>query len=621
VTVQNPTRPVLLKAVFWFLGINFLLSLGISYAYILLAPGVEGPLSTLFVHGALVSTTAMVYLLLAALLSLVTLLTQRSAIVLGLAVMLVTFLHMLNVLDVIIFRIFRYHINAMVLTLVFTEGARDSLHIGVGTVLTYAAGITGIVGFEVFLARLSIRALAHRQFTRRAVTASLMLSFAFIAGDKAGYAVADLYNVREITRNNKVFPLYQRATIKRFARRHLGMKTDPQETLAVKYSGRTLNYPREPLVRRPGGELPNIIWIVVDAWRFDMLTEEVAPNILAFSKQALVFRNHYSGGNATRFGIFTLVYGVYGTYWHPFLAEGQSPVLLDELMKLGYDFRIISSSRLTNPEFRRTAFVNLAPYITDNLPGTMADTRDPALAETFIDWLDTRDTGKPFYAFLFMDAPHGPYIYPDEFEKFSPSNKTPNYVTAGRKDAAPLFNSYRNAVFFDDHYAGMILDEVKRRGLLENTIILITGDHGEEFFETGFWGHTSAFSAYQSRVGFVLYIPGRGHGVIDYITSHHDVAPTFLKLLGYSTPPESYSQGRDLLDPAGHAYAVVAGWDEAAIIDDLYTIVMPTQSYNAGSSQVRFTQGYRLVKDEREALRQRQGSILEVMKAMSVFLR
>jgi hypothetical protein len=65
----------------------------------------------------------------------------------------------------------------------------------------------------------------------------------------------------------------------------------------------------------------------------------------------------------------------------------------------------------------------------------------------------------------------------------------------------------------------------------------------------------------------------------------------------------------------------VAGWDEAAIIDDLYTIVMPTQSYNAGSSQVRFTQGYRLVKDEREALRQRQGSILEVMKAMSVFLR
>ncbi len=619
--MQNHTRPVLLKAVFWFLSINFFLSLGISYAYILLAPGVGGPLSTLFVHGALVSTAAMVYLLLAGGLGLSAVLTRRSAVVLGLAVVLVTFLHMLNVLDIIIFRIFRYHINAMVLTLVFTEGARDSLHIGIGTVLTYAAGISGIVGLEVLLARVSIRTLAHLQFTRRAVAAALVLSLAFIAADKACYAVADLYNVKEITRNNKVFPLYQRATIKRFARRHLGMKTDPEETLAVKYRGRTLNYPREPLVRQPGGELPNIIWIVVDAWRFDMLTEEVMPNVLEFSKQALVFRNHYSGGNATRFGIFTLVYGVFGTYWHPFLAEGQSPVLLDELMKLGYDFRIISSSRLTNPEFRRTAFVNLAAHITDTLPGTMADTRDPELAKTFIQWLDTRDAGRPFYAFLFMDAPHGPYIYPDEFEKFSPSNKTPNYVTTGRKDAVPLFNSYRNALFFDDHYTGMILDEVKRRGLLEDTIILITGDHGEEFFETGFWGHTSAFSSYQSRVGFVLYIPGRGHAEIDYITSHHDVAPTFLKLLGYTTPPDVYSQGRDLLDPAGHAYAVVAGWDEAAIIDELYTIVMPTQSYNAGGSQARFTQGYRLVEDEREVVRQRHGAIFEVMKAMSVFLR
>jgi len=619
--VQNHTRPVLLKAVFWFLSFNFLLSLGISYAYILLAPGVEGPLSVLFVHGALVSTTATVYLLLAGVLSLATLLTRRSSVVLGLAVVLVASLHMLNVLDVIIFRIFRYHINAMVLTLVFTEGAKDSLHIGIGTVLTYTAGITGILGLEVLLARVSIGNLAHRKFTRRAVTATLVLSLAFIVADKAGYAVADLYNVREITRNNKVFPLYQRATIKRFARRHLGMKTDPEETLAVKYRGHTLNYPREPLARKDGGELPNIIWIVVDAWRFDMLTEEVMPNVLEFSRQALVFRNHYSGGNATRFGIFTLVYGVYGTYWHPFLAEGQSPVLLDELTRLGYDFRIISSSRLTNPEFRRTAFVNLAPYITDTLPGTMADTRDPALARTFIQWLDERDASRPFYAFLFMDAPHGPYIYPDEFEKFSPSNKTPNYVTAGRKDAVPLFNSYRNALFFDDHYVGMILDEVKRRGLLNNTIILITGDHGEEFFETGFWGHTSAFSSYQARVGFVLYIPGHGHEVIDYMTSHHDVAPTFLKLLGYTTAPEVYSQGRDLLDPEGHAYAVVAGWDEAAIINGLYTVVMPTQSYNAGSSQVRLTDGYRLVENEREALRRCQGAILEVMKAMSVFLR
>ncbi|MCU0576997.1 MAG: sulfatase-like hydrolase/transferase [Desulfobacterota bacterium] len=610
-----------LKAVFWFLLFNFILSVCLGYAYIVFMPGIEGPRSSLFVHGALVSNTAMVYVALFILFAVFSQGIRKTSLLMGLMVAVVTFLHMLNVLDIIIFRIFRYHINSMVLTLVFTEGARDSLHIGVGTVLTYAAGIGGIVALEIWLARVSSGILAFMPITNRAVAASLVLSLVFIAADKTAYAVADLYNVRDVTRYNKLFPLYQRATVKHFMRRHFGFKTDPKDTLVVKHRGNTLVYPREPLVRKPVSKLPNILWIVVDAWRFDMLKEEVAPNILRFSQEALVFSNHYSGGNATRFGVFTLVYGVYGTYWQSFLAEGQSPVLLDELMKLGYDFRIISSSQLTNPEFRRTAFVKLGPYITDTLPGTMADERDPELAKTFITWLDRRDAKKPFYAFLFFDAPHGPYIYQDEFEKFKPSNKTPNYVTAGKKEAGPLFNSYRNAIFFDDSLTGKILDEVKKRGLMENTIILITGDHGEEFYETGFWGHTSAFSAYQAKVSFVLYIPGRGHEVIDYPTSHLDVAPTFLKLLGYSTPAGAYSQGTDMLDPAGHVYTVVSGWNEAAIIDPLHTIVMPTESYMAGSTEVRWTDSYRLVDNENAVISEKQGAILEVMKEMSVFLR
>ena len=150
------------------------------------------------------------------------------------------------------------------------------------------------------------------------------------------------------------------------------------------------------------------------------------------------------------------------------------------------------------------AFVKLGRFITDDLPGVRADTRDPALVETFIGWLGERDVKKPFFAFLFFDAPHGPYIYPDEFDRYKPSNRSPNYVTTGKKEALPLYNSYRNAVCFDDHLVGKVLGEVKKRGLLEDTVILITGDHGEEFYESGFWGHTSAFSKYQSRVSYVL---------------------------------------------------------------------------------------------------------------------
>lgn len=610
-----------LKAVFWFLLFNVFLSVCLGYAYIAFMPGIEGPLSFLFVHGALVSNTAMVYLAMFIVSAAFSLILRNTSLLLGLMVAAVTFLHMLTILDIIIFRIFRYHINSMVLTLVFTEGARDSLHIGAGTVLTYAAGIGGILGLEIWLARVSVRYLACRPFTKRVVGVCLALALFFIVADKAAYAVADLYNVRDVTRYNRLFPLYQRATVKHFARKHLGIRTDPDDTLAVRHRTGTLVYPREPLVRNPAGQSPNIIWIVVDAWRFDMLDADVSPNIHEFSKSALVFKNHYSGGNATRFGIFTLFYGVYGSYWQAFLAEGQSPVLLDELMRLGYEFRVISSSSLSNPEFRRTVFVRLGSSITDDLPGVRADTRDPALAEQFIGWLGKRQAKKPFFAFLFFDAPHGPYIYPDEFDRYRPSNRSPNYVTAGKKEALPLFNSYRNAVYFDDHLVGKVLAEVKRRGLLENTVVMITGDHGEEFYEAGFWGHTSAFSTYQSKVSFVLYVPGRGAGVIEYPTSHLDVAPTFMKMLGYETPAGAYSMGSDMLGPAGLGYKVVSGWNEAAIIDQRYTVIMPTESYMAGSSEVRYTDGYKRVDDEGAVMRAKRGEVLAVMKGMSVFLR
>ncbi|HOJ13007.1 MAG TPA: sulfatase-like hydrolase/transferase [Deltaproteobacteria bacterium] len=608
-------------AVLWYVVFNFAVSLCLCYAYILFTPDMDTPLSRVFVHGALVSNTAMLYLVLSLVFGALSLAPGVGVGLLWFMTGFFTVLHMLTVLDIIVFRIFRYHINSMVITLVFTEGARDSLHIGTLTVLTYAAASACVLVLEIWLARLSRRIPSAKPSARRALVFILAFALLFVTAEKATYAFADLFGVKEVTRYNRVFPLYQRLTVKRLARKYLGVKTDPEFKLSA--SGRTLKYPAQPLVRDPsrGGKLYNIVWIVIDAWRFDMLNAEVTPNILKFSESSLVFANHRSGGNATRFGIFTLFYGLYGTYWHPFLAEGQPPVFLDELMKLGYDFRIISSSSLSNPEFRRTVFVKLGPYITDHLDGVKADERDPELARTFVDWLNKRDKSRPFFSFLFFDAPHGPYSYPDTFEKFRPSNKNPNYVTAGRKDAHALFNSYKNAVFFDDHLTGMILDALERRGLMEDTIVLITGDHGEEFYETGYWGHTSTFSVYQTGVSFVLYIPGMPHGVIRYPTSHLDVVPTFMRILGYRTPPAAYSHGEDLLGKRPRKYAVVSGWDEAALADEVYTIVMPTQSHVAAGPEVRLTRGWRLADDERDVLRRRQADILTVMMEMGAFLK
>lgn len=609
------------KTIFWFLLINLVLSIAINYVYILLTQGIENPLSTLFIYNALISNVGITYFAIACVLCLVVLAVPGQTVIFITMVLILSTLHMLNVLDIIIFRIFKYHINSMVLVLVFTEGAHDSLHIGLKTALTFCAITGGLIAFEVYLARICHLRLRIMPSTNRVISVVLILLLFFIFTEKSMYAVADLYNIRDITRSAKVFPLYQRVTIKDFMTRHLGFEIDREDQISFKRGNTSLAYPMSSLQNKPLKKYPNIIWILIDAWRFDMLSDEVTPNILKFSKEAIVFTNHHSGGNASRFGVYTLIYGVYGSYWQSFLGERQSPVLLDELMKLGYDFKIISSTKLTNPEFRRTAFVKLATSINDTLPGTKAVERDPELANMFIEWIDQRKTEKPFYAFMFFDAPHGPYTYPDEFEKFKPSNMSPNYVTAGKRDVVPLFNSYRNAIYFDDFQVGRVLAEIKKRGLDKNSIILITGDHGEEFFETGYWGHTSAFSKYQTQVPLVLSIPGEPHRVITYLTSHLDVVPTTLELLGFTTPPNVYSQGQPLLSGAGHDYVVSTGWAEAAIIDKDYAIVLPIESYNAGEYEVRTASDYRLVPDEKAIFRQKRNIIMAVMKGMGTFLK
>ena len=105
-----------------------------------------------------------------------------------------------------------------------------------------------------------------------------------------------------------------------------------------------------------------------------------------------------------------------------------------------------------------------------------------------------------------------------------------------------------------------------------NTIVLVTGDHGQAFNEThdNTWGHNSAFSDYQVRVPFVVEWPGRAPESIQRLTSHVDWAPTLLTdALGCSTPVDQYSTGTPLFEPNAADTAVpIEQWTQRAIRTD-----------------------------------------------------
>ncbi|MDO8734949.1 MAG: sulfatase, partial [Elusimicrobiota bacterium] len=341
--------------------------------------------------------------------------------------------------------------------------------------------------------------------------------------------------------------------------------------------------------------------ILVDSFRFDMLNYDITPNIYEFSKKSIVFENHYSGGNCTRFGVFSIFYALYGHYWDLMLGERQPPVFMTALSDLGYDFKIMAASKLTFPEFNKTCFVNIPQEkIEDEPRGETKIERDASMTDDFIKYIDEKKYKKPFFAFLFYDCPHGAYESPPEFQKFKPAAETFNYLLLNKDNILPVFNRYKNANHYDDYLVGKIIAQLEKSGSLKDTVIIISADHGEAFFEKGFYGHNHGFCEEQVKVPLVLYIPGYKHKKYAKMTSHLDIVPTMMSLLGCKNPPGDYSQGISLFDNDKREFVVSHTWDEMAVIDDNLTVVVPLETYNIAGVKI-YDRSYRELLDTKFA--------------------
>ena len=94
-----------------------------------------------------------------------------------------------------------------------------------------------------------------------------------------------------------------------------------------------LSYPLVPLRVEPPARPLNIVWLAVESLRFDMLEPAIMPKLWDLSERSLRLENHYSGGNTTQMGIFSMFYGLYGNFWFPIGAARRSPLLVDVLQQ------------------------------------------------------------------------------------------------------------------------------------------------------------------------------------------------------------------------------------------------------------------------------------------------
>ncbi len=148
---------------------------------------------------------------------------------------------------------------------------------------------------------------------------------------------------------------------------------------------------------------------------------------------------------------------------------------------------------------------------------------------------------------------------------------------------------------FIDQQIEQAIVSLKASGEYENTVIVVTSDHGQEFNDTkqNYWGHNGNFSKWQTQVPMAIIYPGKSPKRYNHLSSHVDVVPTLMKnVLGCDNPYQQYSHGWPLDLGKRHPLLLINSWTNFATFDGQKTTV-----FNQGGSHDIFDNNYKLQSD------------------------
>ncbi len=327
----------------------------------------------------------------------------------------------------------------------------------------------------------------------------------------------------------------------------------------------------------------NVLLLMVDALRADHLgcygyERDTSPRIDALANESVLFLNAYAQSPWTKPSIPTLFTSLYpiqhGVY------EGEKPdsagylesdVLADEFLTLAEAFK--------QAGFRTAAFVNNA-----HLPASQGfaqgfdlyehgDLSAAEIQQGFLEFTD-REPAAPFFAYLHYLDVHWPFEPEPPFDERFGSAEAAAFpgpdgwrglrdaINQGRISLSPeehqqLVALHDGGIAELDHHIGRLLERLRQQGRLDQTIIMLTSDHGEELLEHGKVGHGGTLFDEVIRVPMLIRLPGgAGARRVREPARLLDVYPTLLEAAGIPIPPQLV--GRDLLAASNRTPEIVA---------------------------------------------------------------
>jgi arylsulfatase A-like enzyme len=196
--------------------------------------------------------------------------------------------------------------------------------------------------------------------------------------------------------------------------------------------------------------------------------------------------------------------------------------------------------------------------LSDRGTATIGLKRGSKITDGVLGWLEDRPRDRPFFVFAnYMDA-HDPYDATGRFkEMYGPEPETFESSWIGFRErrlarVQAQLDSYDACITYLDDQLGTLLDAMERDGLLENTIIVITSDHGEHFGENGFMRHGTTLYLPAIHVPLVIRAPGTPAGArIDQQVTTRDLPATILDLAGVSDERIVGTSMRDIWNGGG----------------------------------------------------------------------
>ena len=252
------------------------------------------------------------------------------------------------------------------------------------------------------------------------------------------------------------------------------------------------------------------------------------------------------------------------------LKQKTGPVFISQLLDRHYQAKVLFSADIDIPPFDKTIFYQLHLPSVHVASGETSPIRDQWITNEFLAFIQSYDNKQPFFSFLLYDAAHGYCVEQAVRHKFPVKAIGCNRLFFKDSNREDIMNHYKNAVNFVDNEVHKILKTLEKKGLLRNTIVIITGDHGEEFNDNhqGYWGHAGNFTRYQIQTPLILYWPDTLPRVISHQTNHYELVPFLMKhMLGCKNPVSDYSVGDSLLTVTKRPYLLTGSYTNMGIVD------------------------------------------------------